>query len=159
MTLRMEAAHHVARQKKAIDCLMSHELWFDSYINLSDYQDFVPIDYLLVFNSRPVGSCEVKGRSKPISNAFPLPISVTKYRHCVNGNSEPWRVGSNGSNLIVWACDDGLIYGEATKIVTGQIHMGGRSDRRDLRLPNDIEPMFYIPQAPNKDALQIVHYQ
>ena len=131
MTLRMEAAHHVARQQKAIECLMSHELWFDSYINLGDFQDFVPIDYLLVLNSRPVGSCEVKGRSKNISEAFPLPISVRKYRNCVNGNSQPWRVGSNASNLIVWACDDGLIYGQAREIVTGKIETGGRSDRRD----------------------------
>ena len=159
MTLLMEAAHHVAEQKKAIECLMCHELWFDSYISLADHQDFVPIDYLLVFNSRPVGSCEIKGRSKTISNAFPLPISVAKYHNCASGNSQPWRVGRDATNLIVWACNDGLIYGDTKHIVTGKIEIGGRYDRQDLSLPNDVEPMFYISLRANKDALQIVHYQ
>jgi hypothetical protein len=77
---------------------------------------------------------EVKGILKDMSNAYPLPISVTKVAKLISKRLNP---------VVIWACTDGIIYGKVHDL-TGETKWGGRPPREGSA--NDEELMVYYPK-------------
>ena len=75
---------------------------------------------------------EVKGRNRKIKDAYPLPISARKIVKLCD---------KKGEGVIIWACYDGLIYGNIKNIESiGKV--GGRKAREGSS--NDVEYMLYL---------------
>jgi hypothetical protein len=90
------------------------------------------VDYR-VYNDKGnlIAYVEVKGRLREMSNAYPLPISATKVTKLCAKRLNP---------VLVWACEDGIIYGKVKEIV-GKVRWGGREPREDAY--SDEELMLY----------------
>lgn len=97
------------REKKAIDAFVS--LFVGSYQKL-DPND---IDYK-VFDKNGELICyvEVVSRIRTIYNAYPLPVEARKLVKLVDKRLSP---------VVIWACEDGIIYGKANKL-KGEIKWG-----------------------------------
>jgi hypothetical protein len=63
--------------------------------------------------------------------AYPLPISAKKLVKLIDKRITP---------VLIWACDDGIIYGKANKLI-GEVKWGGRPPREFS--VNDAELMVY----------------
>jgi hypothetical protein len=74
---------------------------------------------------------EVKGRIRTIHNAYPLPVAARKIVKLVDKRLQP---------VIIWSCEDGIIYGKVNKL-KGEIKWGGRTPRDGSF--NDSELMVY----------------
>jgi hypothetical protein len=74
---------------------------------------------------------EVKGRIRTIHNAYPLPVAARKIVKLVDKRLQP---------VIIWSCEDGIIYGKVNKL-KGEIKWGGRTPRDSSF--NDSELMVY----------------
>lgn len=78
---------------------------------------------------------EVKGRIRTMHSAYPLPIAARKLVKLIDKRLVP---------VVIWSCEDGIIYGRADKI-KGEIKWGGRAPREGSC--NDLELMvFYEKQ-------------
>jgi hypothetical protein len=114
------------KEKKAIETFVN--VFNGSFKKLDphdvDYKVFDKDENLISY-------VEVKGRNKTIRDAYPLPISVKKLIKLIDKRLVP---------VIIWACEDGIIYGKAVNLV-GQIKWGGRLTREDSY--NDVEVMAY----------------
>jgi hypothetical protein len=116
-----ETETELAREKKAIELFVS--IFEGSYKKL-DPQD---IDYKVFDkNNNLIAYAEVKGRIRPISSAYPLPVSARKLVKLIDKRLSP---------VLIWACEDGIIYGKATRL-RGEIKWGGKP-------PLDDEMMVY----------------
>jgi len=71
------------------------------------------------------------GRLRSLSSAYPLPIAARKVVKLCDKRLNP---------VIIWACDDGIIYGKPTEI-KGSVRWGGRKPREGA--VNDEELMIY----------------
>jgi hypothetical protein len=107
--------------------------------------DPLDIDYK-VFDSEGqlIAYAEVKGRIRTIHNAYPLPISARKLVKLIDKRIQP---------VIIWACEDGIIYGKADKLV-GEVKLSGRTPREGAA--NDIEMMVYYERQKN---LKYIRYK
>jgi hypothetical protein len=116
-----ETETELAREKKAIELFVS--IFEGSYKKL-DPQD---IDYKVFDkNNNLIAYAEVKGRIRPISSAYPLPVSARKLVKLIDKRLSP---------VLIWACEDGIIYGKANRLI-GEIKWGGKP-------PLDDEMMVY----------------
>ena len=90
------------------------------------------IDYK-VFDEKGnlIAYAEVKGRYKTLANCFPLPIACRKVVKLCDKRLNP---------VIIWACDDGIVYGQPSQI-HGVVKWGGRAPRDGA--VNDQELMIY----------------
>ena len=124
--MRFESNTDLEREKKAIQKFVSR--FRGSYKKL-DPND---IDFR-VFDEKGklIAYAEVKGRYRSIANAYPLPIAARKVVKLCDKRLNP---------VIIWACDDGIIYGKPTHI-HGQVRWGGRKPREGA--VNDEELMLY----------------
>jgi hypothetical protein len=117
------------REKKAIEAFVA--TFGGSFKKL----DPLDIDYKIFDkDNQLIAYAEVKGRNRTIRNAYPLPISARKIVKLVDKRIIP---------LIIWACEDGIIYGRATELV-GTAKWGGRPPRKDS--VNDAEIMIYYAE-------------
>lgn len=106
----------ILREKKAIDLFVS--IFGGSYKKLDQFD----IDYKLSDNrGQLIAYVEVVGRIRNMKTSYPLPITLSKLNKLIDKRLNP---------VIVWACDDGLIYAEATKL-EGVIKWGGLPPRND----------------------------
>jgi hypothetical protein len=106
----------ILREKKAIDLFVS--IFGGSYKKL-DPQD---VDYKLSDDrGQLIAYVEVVGRIRNMKTSYPLPITLSKLNKLIEKRLNP---------VIVWACDDGIIYAEATKL-EGVIKWGGLPPRDD----------------------------
>ena len=106
----------ILREKKAIDLFVS--IFGGSYKKL-DPQD---VDYKLSDDrGQLIAYVEVVGRIRNMKTSYPLPITLSKLNKLIDKRLNP---------VIVWACDDGIIYAEATKL-EGVIKWGGLPPRDD----------------------------
>jgi len=64
-------------------------------------------------------------------SCYPLPVACRKIVKLCDKRLNP---------VIIWACDDGIVYGQASKI-EGNIKWGGRKPREGA--VNDQELMIY----------------
>jgi len=111
------------REKKAIEAFVN--IFGGSYKKL----DPLDIDYKIFDKDMNlIAYAEVKGRIRTIFNAYPLPISARKIVKLMDKRITP---------VIVWACEDGIIYGKANKLV-GNIKWGGRTPRVDSYDDNEL---------------------
>ncbi len=78
-----------------------------------------------------IAYAEVKGRLKPMSAAYPLPVAAKKVVKLTDKRLIP---------VVIWACEDGIIYGKVNKL-KGEIKWGGRAPRENSF--NDEELMVY----------------
>lgn len=124
-----ETEENLIVERKAIEAFVS--LFSGSYQKLDPFD----IDYK-VFDKHKnlIAYVEVKGCSKPIHMAFPLKVSVKKLIKLMDKRMRP---------VIVWACPDGIIYSDITKI-EGSISYGGRTPRKGSS--SDLELMAYYPK-------------
>lgn len=121
-----ETEQDLIREKKAITLFVN--TFGGSYKKLDPFD----IDYK-VFDKdgNLISYVEVKGRIKTMRDAYPLPISAKKLMKLVDKRLAP---------VIIWSCEDGIIYAEANKL-NGEIKMGGRKPRDNSY--SDIELMIY----------------
>jgi hypothetical protein len=114
------------REKKAIELFVS--IFNGSYKKLGQFD----IDYKVSDkDGQLIAYVEVKGRIRSMKTAYPLPISATKLVKLVDKRLNP---------VIIWACDDGIIYAQANQLI-GEIKWGGRPPREGSY--NDAELMVY----------------
>jgi len=114
------------REKKAIELFVS--IFGGSYKKLDPHD----IDYK-VFDkdNNLIAYAEVKGRIRTMHSAYPLPIAARKLVKLIDKRITP---------VLIWACEDGIIYGKADKL-QGEIKWGGRPPRDGA--VNDNEMMVY----------------
>jgi len=121
-----ETEQDLLREKKAIETFV--KTFGGSYQKLDPYD----IDYKIFDeNKKVVGYAEVKGRIRTMRDAYPLPISARKVVKLIDKRLNP---------LIIWACEDGIIYGRPENLV-GQVKQGGRPPREGAA--HDIDLMLY----------------
>lgn len=114
------------REKKAIELFVS--IFGGSYQKLDKFD----IDYKVFDKDKNlIAYAEVKGRIRTMNGAYPLPISAKKLVKLIDKRLSP---------VIIWACEDGIIYAKAENI-TGEIKRGGRPPRNGSS--NDEEMMVY----------------
>ena len=124
--MRFENDKDLTREKKAIDYFVKR--FNGSYKKLGpndiDYKVFDEKGILIAY-------AEVKGRYKTLANCFPLPIACRKVVKLCDKRLNP---------VIIWACDDGIVYGQPSQI-HGVVKWGGRAPRDGA--VNDQELMIY----------------
>jgi len=126
--MRFETIEDTAREQKAIKSFV--RIFQGSFKKLGEHD----IDYK-VFNKEGelLGYAEVKGRLRPMSKAFPLPVAARKLVKLSDKRLNP---------IMIWACEDGLIYSPVTEL-QGSLRWGGREPRDEA--VNDEEIMAYFP--------------
>jgi hypothetical protein len=109
-----ETETDLSREKKAIDLFVS--IFGGSYKKL-DPQD---IDYKIFDkDNNLIAYAEVKGRLRSMKLSYPLPVSARKLVKLIDKRITP---------VLIWACDDGIIYAQANKL-RGEVKWGGRPPR------------------------------
>ena len=122
-----ETEEDLKREKKAIETFV--KMFHGSYEKL----DPLDIDYKIFDKHKNlIAYAEVKGRLRNMSTAYPLPISVKKIVKLIDKRLNP---------IIIWACDDGIIYAKAN-MLEGHLKVGGRKKREGSF--NDDELMAYF---------------
>jgi len=112
----------ILREKKAIDLFVS--IFKGSYKKLDQFD----IDYKVSDDrGQLIAYVEVVGRMRSMKTSYPLPITLSKLNKLIDKRLNP---------VIVWACDDGIIYAEATKI-EGVIKWGGLPPRDEMMVYYD----------------------
>lgn len=121
-----ETEDDLRREQRAI------ELYAKTFSLTYQKLDRFDIDYRL-FNRKGdvVAYAEVKGRVRTMHTAYPLPVSAKKFTKLLDKRLNP---------IIIWACEDGIIYAKATNL-EGSCKIGGRTDRG---APSDEELMLYF---------------
>ena len=66
-----------------------------------------------------IAYAEVKGRYRTIANCYPLPVAARKVVKLCDKRLNP---------VMIWACDDGIVYGQPSQI-EGSVKWGGRKPR------------------------------
>jgi len=112
----------ILRERKAIDLFVS--IFKGSYKKLDQFD----IDYKVSDDrGQLIAYVEVVGRMRSMKTSYPLPITLSKLNKLIEKRLNP---------VIVWACDDGIIYAEATKI-EGVIKWGGLPPRDEMMVYYD----------------------
>jgi hypothetical protein len=121
-----ETEQDLIREKKAIEVFVKI---FDGSFKKLDPND---VDYK-VFDKdgKLISYVEVKGRIRTMYDAYPLSISAKKLVKLVDKRITP---------VIIWACEDGIIYGKANQL-HGTLKWGGRPPRENAT--SDDELMVY----------------
>lgn len=125
-----ETEQDIKREQKAIALFVS--TFGGSFKKL----DPLDIDYK-VFDKdgNLIAYAEVKGRIKTMRDAYPLPVAARKVVKLVDKRLIP---------VMIWSCEDGIIYGKVNKL-KGEIKWGGRTPRENSY--DDLELMvFYDKQ-------------
>jgi hypothetical protein len=121
-----EKEEDLKREQKAITLFVS--TFGGSFKKLDPFD----VDYK-VFDKdgNLIAYAEVKGRIKTMHSAYPLPVAARKVVKLVDKRLIP---------VMIWACEDGIIYGKVNKL-KGEIKWGGRAPRDNSY--NDEELMVY----------------
>lgn len=124
--MRFESSKDIDREQQAIEKFVSK---FKGTYKKLDPND---VDYRVYDDSNKlIAYVEVKGRYRTIANAYPLPVAARKVVKLCDKRLNP---------VMVWACDDGIIYGKPTHL-HGEVRWGGRKPREGA--VNDQELMVY----------------
>lgn len=133
-----ETEQDLIREKKAIETFV--KLFDGSYKKLGP----TDIDYK-VFDKKGslIAYAEIKGRLKTMKTAYPLPVALSKMGKLIDKRLNP---------VLIWACDDGIIYGKVFEL-TGEVRLGGRPTREGGN--TDVEMMVYFDK---QKALKYVRF-
>jgi hypothetical protein len=136
--MTFETEQDLIREKKAIETFVN--IFGGSFKKLDpndiDYKVFDKEGNLIAY-------AEVKGRIRTMRGAYPLPVAAKKIVKLVDKRLTP---------VVIWACEDGIIYGKVNKL-KGEIKWGGRAPRENS--VNDAELIVYYDKQ--KD-LKYVRY-
>lgn len=136
--MTFETEIDLLREKKAIELFVS--IFGGSYKKLDPHD----IDYKVFDKDKNlIAYAEVKGRIRNMKTAYPLPVAAKKLVKLIDKRLAP---------VLIWACDDGIIYGKANKL-KGEIKWGGRPPRDGSF--NDNELMVYYDK---QKELKYVRY-
>lgn len=136
--MTFETETDLIREKKAVELFVS--IFGGSYKKLDPHD----IDYKIFDKDKNlIAYAEVKGRIRTMKMAYPLPLSAKKLVKLIDKRLAP---------VLIWACDDGIIYGKANKL-HGEIKWGGRPPRDGA--VNDNELMVYYDK---QKELKYVRY-
>lgn len=124
--MTFETEEDLRKEKNAIEVFVN--TFGGSYKKLDPHD----IDYK-VFDKKGelIAYAEVKSRIRTMNAAYPLPIALRKVSKLSDKRLNP---------LVIWACEDGIIYGKVNKL-KGEIKWGGRAPRDNSF--NDSELMIY----------------
>ena len=124
--MTFETEQDLKREQNAISVFVN--TFGGSFQKLDPYD----IDYK-IFDSQGklIAYAEVNGRIRTMHNAYPLPVSAKKVVKLADKRLNP---------VMIWACEDGIIYGQINKL-NGVIKWGGRAPRENSF--NDDELMIY----------------
>ena len=137
--MRFESNKDLDREVRAIDTFVNS--FGGSYDKLGDNDiDFKVYDK----NKKLISYVEIKGRLRPIENAFPLPVAARKLVKLADKRINP---------VIIWACNEGIVYAKI-KDLEGKIRFGGRVARAGSS--NDMEVMAYFDYCP--ESFKIINY-
>ena len=129
--MRFESIKDLNREKKAITTFVN--TFKGSFKKLGEND----IDFkVFLENGELISYAEVKGRLRPYSNAFPLPVAARKLVKLADKRLNP---------IMIWACDDGIVYAKVSEL-SGSISWGGRPPRKSSY--NDQELMVYYNSSP-----------
>jgi hypothetical protein len=121
--MTFETETDLIREKKAIEAFVNR---FKGSFKKLDPQD---IDYKVFDKDKNlIAYAEVKGRIRTMHNAYPLPLSARKLVKLIDKRITP---------VLIWACEDGIIYGKADKL-QGEIKWGGRPPRDGAFSDNEL---------------------
>ena len=121
--MTFETETDLIREKKAIEAFVNR---FKGSFKKLDPQD---IDYKVFDKDKNlIAYAEVKGRIRTMHNAYPLPLSARKLVKLIDKRITP---------VLIWACEDGIIYGKADKLY-GEIKWGGRPPRDGAVSDNEL---------------------
>lgn len=121
-----EKEEDLKREQKAITLFVS--TFGGSFKKLDPFD----VDYKIFDkDGNLIAYAEVKGRIRTMHNAYPLPVAARKVVKLVDKRLIP---------VMIWACEDGIIYGKVNKL-KGEIKWGGRPPRDNSF--NDEELMVY----------------
>jgi hypothetical protein len=136
--MTFETEQDLKREHKAIETFVN--TFGGSFKKLDPYD----IDYK-VFDKegKLIAYAEVKGRIKTMHNAYPLPVAARKAVKLTDKRLNP---------VMIWACEDGIIYGKVDKL-KGEIKWGGRPPRDNSF--NDDELMIYYDK---QKALKYIRF-
>lgn len=133
-----ETEQDLIREKKAIETFV--KIFKGSYKKLGpqdiDFKIFDKDNTLIAY-------AEVKGRLKTMKTAYPLPVALSKLSKLIEKRLNP---------VLIWACDDGIIYGKVFSLV-GEVRLGGRLPREGGN--TDREMMVYFD---TQKALKYVRF-
>jgi hypothetical protein len=133
-----ETDQDLLRESKAINTFVS--MFKGSYKKLGQHD----IDYKIFDkDAKLIAYAEVKGRLKTMKTAYPLPVSLSKLSKLIDKRLNP---------VLIWACDDGIIYGKVFSLV-GEVRFSGRPPREGA--VNDAEMMVYFD---TQKALKYVRF-
>jgi hypothetical protein len=125
--MTFETEQDLQREKKAIETFV--KIFGGSFTKLGPHD----IDYKVFDkNGSLIAYVEVKGRLKTMKTAYPLPVSLSKLSKLVEKRLNP---------VLIWCCDDGIIYGKAYRLA-GEVKIGGRPPRKEAA--SDSEMMVYF---------------
>jgi hypothetical protein len=137
--MTFETDEDLRREKKAIDTFVN--TFGGSYQKL-DPRD---IDYKIFDKDKNlIAYAEIKGRIRTMRNAYPLPVALRKIAKLADKRLNP---------LVIWCCEDGIIYGKINKI-KGEIKWGGRTSRDNSF--NDSELMVYYDKQKDLKYIRFV---
>lgn len=136
--MTFETEQDLIREKKAIQTFVS--IFGGSFKKLDPHD----IDYK-VFDKEGnlIAYVEVKGRIRTMYNAYPLPVAARKVVKLADKRLTP---------VLIWACEDGIIYGSLKKL-KGDVMWGGITPRNNSF--NDEELMVYYDK---QKELKYVRY-
>lgn len=133
-----ETEDDLKRERKAI------EVFVNTFGGSFKKLDPMDVDYKIFDkDNNLIAYAEVKGRLRPMANAYPLPVSARKIVKLVDKRLVP---------IIIWACENGIIYGKADKL-QGVIKWGGKKPREGAY--SDLELMIYYDK---QKELKYVRY-
>lgn len=133
-----ETEQDLIRESKAINTFVS--VFKGSFKKLGQYD----IDYKIFDkDANLIAYAEVKGRLKTMKTAYPLPVSLSKLNKLIEKRLNP---------VLIWACDDGIIYGKVFSLI-GEVRCSGRPPREGS--VNDTEMMVYFD---TQKALKYVRF-
>ena len=138
--MTFETEQDLKREHKAITTFVNT---FGGSFQKLDPND---IDYK-VFDKggKLIAYAEVKGRIRTMHNAYPLPVAARKLVKLTDKRLTP---------VVIWACEDGIIYGKADKL-KGEIKWGGRPPRDNSF--NDDELMVYYEKQKTLKYIRFVY--
>lgn len=137
--MTFETEQDLKREHKAITTFVN---MFDGSFKKLDPYD---IDYKVFDkNGLLIAYAEVKGRIRTMHNAYPLPVAARKIVKLVDKRLSP---------VMIWACEDGIIYGKVEKL-KGEIKWGGRTPRDNSF--NDSELMIYYDKQKELKYIRFV---
>jgi hypothetical protein len=121
-----ETEEDLKRERRAI------EVFVNTFGGSFKKLDPMDVDYRIFDkDNNLIAYAEVKGRIRLMNNAYPLPVAARKLVKLVDKRITP---------VMIWACEDGIIYGKADKLV-GTLKWGGKKPREGA--VNDLDLMVY----------------